>query len=247
MEELIKSFLTIGYGDGYGDGSGYGSGYGSGDGSGSGSGYGSGDGSGYGSGDGYGYGDGSGYGDGYAHGDGCGSGSGSGSGYGYGSGYGDLLSIKKVGDDNIYDIDGVPTAIDNIKGNIAKGRVLQADMTWEPCYIVRIGNSFAHGETIHDAQRDAQQKHMKSAPIEERLNMFKDRFPDFDEPVPAKDLFDWHNTLTGSCMMGRKQWCKDHGINVDADTFTVKEFIELTKDSYGGETIRKLIGLYKPS
>ena len=185
--------------------------------------------------DGYGYGSGYGSGAGYGYGDGS----------GYGSGY--LLSVKKVGDDNIYNIDNVPTAIDNIKGNVAQGRILKADMTWEPCYIVRIGDSFAHGETIHDAQRDAQQKHMESAPIEERLNMFKDRFPDCDKPVPAKDLFDWHNTLTGSCLMGRKQWCKDHGINVDADTFTVKEFIELTKDSYGGETIRKLIGLYKPS
>ena len=229
----MKSFLTIGsgYGSGYGfgDGSGYGYGYGYGDGDGDG--FGDGDGDGFGDGDGDGFGDGDGYGD----------------GFGYGSGYGYLLSVKKVGDDNIYNIDEVPTAIDHIKGDIAKGRILQTDMTWEPCYIVRIGNSFAHGETIHDAQRGAMQKHMKSAPIDERLQMFKDRFPDFDEPVPAKELFDWHNTLTGSCLMGRKQWCKGHGINVDADTFTVKEFIELTKDSYGGETIRKLIGLYKPS
>ena len=172
-----------------------------------------------------------------------------GSGYGYGSGDGSgdgsLLSIKKVGDDNIYNIDELPTAIDNIKGNVAQGRVLKADMTWEPCYIVRIGDSYAHGETIHDAQRDAMQKHMKSAPIEERLQMFKDRFPDFDEPVPAKELFDWHNTLTGSCFMGRKQWCLDHGIDVEHDTYSPRRFIELTQDSYGGESIKKLTRYYE--
>ena len=75
--------------------------------------------------------------------------------------------------------------------------------------------------------------------------MFRDRFPDFDEPVPAKELFDWHNTLTGSCLMGRKQWCRDNNINVDTDAFTVMEFIRLTKDSFGGNTIAKLIDLYK--
>ena len=173
---------------------------------------------------------------------------GSGYSYGYGDGYGDgdgsLLSIKKVGDDNIYNIDGVSTAIDHIKGNIAKCRILKADMTWEPCYVVRIGDSFAHGETIHDAQRDAMQKHMSNAPLEQRLQMFKDRFPDFEEPVPAKELFDWHNTLTGSCLMGRKQWCRDHGIDVEHDTFSPRRFIELTKDSYGGENIKRLYQLY---
>ncbi len=194
MEELIKSFLTIGYG--WGDGSG----------------------------------------------DGWGNGSGDGSGNGWGDGY--LLSITKVGDDKVYNIDEVPTAIDNIKGNIAQGRILQADMTWKPCYVVRVGDCFAHGETIHEAQRYAMQKHMQRAPIEERLQMFKDRFPSANEKIPAKDLFDWHNTLTGSCLMGRKQWCRDHNINVETDTFTVTEFIELTKDSYGGENIKELEELY---
>ena len=189
MEELIKSFLTIGYGGGNGDGNGYGDGDGDGD--------------------------------------------------------GNLLSITKVGEDKVYNIDEVPTTIDNIKGNIAKCRILQADMTWKPCYVVRIGDSFAHGETIHEAQRDAMQKHISNAPIEERLQMFKDRFPSADEKIPAKELFDWHNTLTGSCLMGRKQWCRDHNIDVDNDTFTVMEFIELTKDSYGGENIKKLKELYK--
>ena len=217
MEELIKSFLTIGYGDGYG--SGYGDGYG------------------------YGYG----YGDGYGSGDGDGDGDGDGYGYGYGDGYGygSLSSITKVGEDKIYDIDSVPTAIDNIKGNIAKCRILQADMTWESCYVVRIGDCFAHGGTIHYAQRDAMQKHMANAPIEERLQMFKDKFPSADEKIPAKELFDWHNTLTGSCLMGRKQWCRDHNSDVEHDSYTVKEFINLTKGSYGGENIKKLTDLYE--
>lgn len=153
------------------------------------------------------------------------------------------MSIKKVGDDNIYDIDGVPTAIDHIRGNIAKCRILQADMTWRPCFVVRIGDNYAHGVTIHDAQRDAMKKHMQSSSIEERLQMFKDSFPDYDEPVHAKELFDWHNVLTGSCLFGRQQWCKDNNIDMDRN-YTVMEFIALTEDSYGGENIKKLKQLY---
>ena len=178
----------------------------------------------------------------YGYGDG--NGNGYGYGYGDGNGNGNLLSITKVGEDKIYNIDHVPTAIDSIKGNIAKGRILNADMTFTPCWVVRIGNSFAHGETLHDAQRDAQQKHMRTASEEDRLKMFVEQFPDADVKIPAKQLFDWHNILTGSCLMGRKHWCEQTGIDIEKDTFTVKEFIKLTKDAYGGEIIKKLTGYY---
>ena len=177
-----------------------------------------------------------GYGDGYGDGDGCGN--------GYGYGYDNLLSITKVGDDNIYNIDEMPTAIDSIKGNIAKGRILNEDMTFTPCWVVRIGNSFAHGDTLHDAQRDAQAKHMRNASEEERLKIFVDQFPSLDMTVPAKELFNWHNILTGSCLMGRKHWCEQMGIDVEHEIFTVRKFIELTEGAYGGQTIKKLTELY---
>ena len=266
MDEKIKSFLadTRGYGRGSGDDDGYGDGCGDGDGDGCGRGSGDGDGYGYGRGygdgdgdgdgcgegygEGYGYGrgsgDGEGYGEGYGYGCGYGEGYGYGEGDGYGRGYGDLLSITKVGEDNIYNIDEVQTVIDSVKGNIAKGRVLNDDMTFTPYWIVRIGNSFAHGETLHDAQRDAQAKYMRDASDEERLNMFVEQFPSIDMTVPAKTLFDWHNILTGSCLMGRTQWCQQHEIDIEKDTFTVRRFIELTKDSYGGNTIKQLLKLY---
>lgn len=62
----------------------------------------------------------------------------------------------------------------------------------------------------------------------------------FLKKYSAKDLFIWHHVLTGSCKAGREAFCKDKGIDVDNDRFTVYEFIELTKNSYGGEIIRKL-------
>ena len=43
--------------------------------------------------------------------------------------------------------------------------------------------------------------------------------------------------------MGRESFCKDKGIDLDGST-TVREFIELTKGSYGADIILKLPEVY---
>ena len=250
MEDRIKQFLSIGYGDGRGsgrgsgDGYGYGSGYGYGDGRGYGDGYGSGygDGRGYG----YGYGYGSGYGDGRGYGYGYGRGSGRGSGDGYGRGSGDDYDdgsgygIKSINGNSIYVVDNIPTIITNVKGNIAKGFILQSDLSLTPCFIAKENNQFSHGNTLHEAFESLREKLYDDSTEEERILKFKEHFSDFSKKYSAKDLFIWHHVLTGSCKAGREYFCKDKGIDVDNDRFTVYEFIELTKNSYGGEIIRKL-------
>jgi hypothetical protein len=45
--------------------------------------------------------------------------------------------------------------------------------------------------------------------------------------------------------MGRKNFCEEHGIDIDNDQFTVAEFIELTINSYGGEIIKELQKQYE--
>ena len=57
---------------------------------------------------------------------------------------------------------------------------------------------------------------------------------------PARDLYDWHHRLTGSCEMGRNTFAAERGIDLNSDMFTVAEFVELCGKSYGGEIIRKL-------
>ena len=224
LEEKIKNFLSLshgsGSGDGYGDGSGYGSGYG--DGYGDGSGYGSGYGDGYGDGDGSGYG--SGYGDGYGDGD--------------GSGYGD--GIEAINGKKVYMVDGIQTVITNVHVNLARGFILNNDLTLTPTYIARCGDFFAHGETAVDAMRDARMKYEDNLPVDERLRLFRETFHDWDKKIPAKELFDWHHRLTGSCEQGRIAFCKEHGLDWMNGEYSVNEFIELTKAAYGGEIIRRL-------
>ena len=222
MEAIIR-FVTLL--NGYGDGSGYGSGSGNGNGFGYGNGNGSGNGSGYSSGDGYGYGYGSGYGSGNGYGNGSGSGSGSG-----------LLSYNSS---KVYIIDGLQTLIYSLKGNIAKGAIVNDDMTLKDCYIVRVDNCFAHGSTAKEALKEATAKALQQTPIEVRIERFINKF-NLTKKHTASDLFEWHSILTGSCKLGRKSFCANHSIDTATAKFTVKEFIALTENQYGREVIKQL-------
>ena len=222
LDDKVKAFLSVNYGSGYGSGSGDGYGYGSGDGYGDGYGYGSG----YGSGSG----DGSGYGSGY------GSGSGDGSGYGDGYGYG----IKSFNGETVYQIDGVNTLIRSVRGNTAHGVILNNDLTITPCYIVKQENVFAHGETLREAMEALREKLFEDMPEDERIDAFL-RETDREKTYPTQYFYDWHHRLTGSCDMGRKQFARDHGVDLEHGMMTLTEFLELTKDAYGGDVIRKVI------
>lgn len=163
-------------------------------------------------------------------------GDGDGSGYGYGDGDG----VKTFCGKNVYLVDGIQTIIESVRGNVAKGYILQSDLTLTPCCVVNENDKFAHGETLHEAFEALQEKLYDNSTEEERILKFREHFPDFSKKYPARELFVWHHVLTGSCKMGRKAFCRDKGIDVDKDEFTVYEFIELTKDSYGGDTVKKL-------
>jgi len=41
--------------------------------------------------------------------------------------------------------------------------------------------------------------------------------------------------------MGRKAFAKNHDIDLENDMFTAQEFLQITKNDYGGSTIRKTI------
>lgn len=211
------------------DGSGYGSGCGDG--------YGSGDGDGFGNGDGYGFGDGDGYGDGFGNGDGSGDGFGNGGGYGFGDsdGYG----VKSFIGQTVYTIDDLQTLIDHVHGNIAKGAILNSDLTTTPCYIIKNGNLFAHGETMRDAQESLLEKQFERMDEYERIEAFLNEI-DLEKRYPTAVFFDWHHRLTGSCEMGRKVFAANHEIDLVNGTMTAMEFVELTKGAYGGSVIRHL-------
>lgn len=207
----------------------------------SGCGNGNGNGFGFGSGSGidcaFGFGFGCGFGD-SSDGDGSGSGSGSSDNNGDGSGSG---GIKTFRGSQVFLIDGIPTIISSIKGDLACGAILRDDWSLKPCWIAKRGDFFAHGETPHSAFEAAEAKYRQHLPIEDRIKAFVEAHPDPD--AAYGDLFEWHNTLTGSCEFGRREWCKRNGLRPD-DSLTLKDFFRMTKNEYGGEVIRRVEKMY---
>ena len=233
-KKLIEEWLKVDNGDGYASGSG--SSYGFGDGSGSGSSYGSGDGngsgfgSGFGSGYGIGFGSGSGSGDG--NGSGYGSGDGNGSGYGYGNG------ISKYNNHYVFIIDNISTIITSIHGNVAKGFILNKNLTLEKIFVAKGNNKFAHGKNLKEAVADLQEKIFDDLDIEEKIEMFNKQFNRFDKYI-GEEFYKWHHILTDSCTAGRDNFVRENNLDLKK-LYTVDEFIKITKDSYGGNIIKKL-------
>ena len=175
-------------------------------------------------------GDGSGYGSGYGSGDGS----------GYGRGYG----LKAVNCEAIYMIDGVPTILRRIRDNVAKGAILQKDLTLRPCFVAKQDGRFAHGETLRAAMDALRDKLFDDLPEEERIAAFIAEHA-WGVEYPDDDFFAWHHRLTGSCEMGRRQFAREHGLEALTGKRTVESFINLTRDAYGGDVIRKLEAAYK--
>ena len=241
--ESIERFLNRG--DGFGFGNGDGDGDCNGDGNGDGFGFGFGFGNGFGNGDGDCNGDGNGDGDGNGFGDGFGFGNGNGFGFGCGcgngNGNGDGFGFKRICGYDVHRIDGVPTIIYSVRGNIARGATIRHNSELVPCYIAKdeyLG-LFAHGATGKEAYKALLDKAILRRPIEERIAEFL-KAHNTSIAYPAQDLFDWHHRLTGSCEFGRREFCKRHGIDVESDFYTISEFVELTKNDYGGNIILQL-------
>ena len=141
-------------------------------------------------------------------------------------------------------VDGIATLIDSVHGQYARGSIVNSDLTLTPCYIARSGDYFAHGETLEEARRDAKDKALRNESIEQRIERFKSNYPDVDASVSNAELYKWHNVLTGSCEFGRKKFARQHDIDIKKGRMTVREFVELTKDAFGGKVIKQLKEAY---
>ena len=219
--------------------------------------YRTGDGNGTFGGEGYGHGDHVGCG--YMAGGGDGDGYGSGYGYSYGEGYGsgpgtddgngfgdreDGRDIKALNGNVVDYVDFLPTIITQVRGNTACGYIINDDLTLTPCYIAKVGNSFAHGDTLKEAVAYAEEKEMENMPVDERIKKFVETFGSIDSEHTGKEFYVWHHILTGSCRMGRDEFCKAHNVDL-TKKYTVKYFLNLTKKSYGGNIIKLIEEKYE--
>ena len=170
------------------------------------------------------------------------SGSGYGSGYGYGSGSGSGdgsgYGLTSFNGKEVYAIDGIATIIDHIKGNVAKGHILNTDFSLMPCFVVKGNGYFAHGKTLKEARDALVAKYFEDMDEEETIEKFLETFKK-GEKYAGTEFFEWHHYLTGSCLMGRESFVKNKGLDINA-LYTVDEFIALCENDYGSSVIKKL-------
>lgn len=180
---------------------------------------------------------------GYGYGDGDSYGGGHDDGTGYGNGVFYQKDITVLNGNIVYYIDDIPTIITQVRDNFAKGFIVKKNLELSPCFIVKVGNSFSHGKTIKEAFEDAKSKEIKETPIEERIEKFMKKFGDLESEHTGIEFYKWHNVLTNSCLLGRNVFCEDHNIDL-TKKYTVRYFLDITKNSYGSYVIKLLRKAY---
>ena len=146
--------------------------------------------------------------------------------------------MKSINGYAIYSIDSVPTIITNIKLFLAKGFIVEGDLTLKPCYVVKGNGYFAHGKTRGEAQEALVKKIYENMDPEETIEKFMEKFKK-DKKYKGHDFFEWHHYLTGSCEMGRESFVRKRGFDLN-DLFTVEEFIQACENDYGANIIKEL-------
>lgn len=159
----------------------------------------------------------------------------------YGSG--EFSSISFFCGYNVFVIDKIQTIITGVHGALAKGYILNEDFTLDACYIVKGSGYFAHGETVEKANAALIKKILENIDEYEAIEKFIEIFKP-SKKYPCSDYYEWHHYITGSCEMGRKSFMKNHDISME-DEITVEEFISLTENEFGSETIKKLKKRYR--
>jgi len=92
--------------------------------------------------------------------------------------------------------------------------------------------------------QSAQEKYDENIPIEERIADTISKYPTLDTKVSHKELYGLHHTLTGSCKFGRDEFARAHNLDPDKGEMTMREFINLTKNAFGGDVIKQLEQVY---
>ena len=154
--------------------------------------------------------------------------------------------FKNFNGKKVYIIDTIPCTFISIKKNIALIEVINKDLTTTKTFLAKDEKFFAHGRTAKEAIEAAYQKKIRKMArkmdVETKINLFVKTF-DFNSVQSNRTFFDWHYTLTGSCELGRNHFVKENAIDLNKSMST-KKFLELTKNAYGGEIIKKIIEIY---
>lgn len=98
------------------------------------------------------------------------------------------------------------------------------------------------GKTLKEALQSLQEKIFEDMDTDEAIEKFKEKF-ESDKKYKGTEFYTWHHILTGSCKIGRDSFVKNHELDLNKK-YTVKEFIEVCENDYGGNIIKQLKEYY---
>ena len=107
------------------------------------------------------------------------------------------------------------------------------------------GNLSAHGASLKECLDALTQKKLKLLDFDKKKAEFVKQFPRLDLEYPAKDLYEWHHVLTGSCKAGRDNFMASNGFDINGK-YTLNTFFNTTVSAYGGEKIKQIRDMYMP-
>ena len=115
---------------------------------------------------------------------------------------------------------------------------MNRDFTTTPCYVSKGNGYFAHGKTLRESVESLRAKIFENMDSKQAIAEFLNRFKK-GKSYKGTEFFEWHHYLTGSCLMGRESFVKNHGLSLE-DEYTVEQFIKLCINDYGGNVISEL-------
>ena len=81
----------------------------------------------------------------------------------------------KTNSDEVFLVDNIETIIKSIKGNTAKGFIVETDLTLIPCFLVKANGLFAHGK-LQRSSKELRRKPFQELDEDERLDEFVKHF-----------------------------------------------------------------------
>jgi len=125
-------------------------------------------------------------------------------------------------------VDGELTEVISKVRNYYKGKIVGKK---DICYIVHSGDSWAHGKTLREAQKDLLFKGSKRA-VEQYKDISKTKKMEFSEAVAC------YRSITGACSFGVKNFVESMGLDVKKK-YSVKDMLRLSEGKYGSQTFKE--------
>ena len=153
------------------------------------------------------------------------------------------VGIKRYNGNDVYFINGYALYITHIRKPYAMGEIIKNDLTTQPCYIARVNNHIAVGESLHDVIEELRDKISISNDNEyDVAQAFVLAHPDYEKEYDWDEMVFWHSLTTASCKEGRDKF-SSHANKGKGSKATPKElidFIKQSRDKSLGEKIEKI-------